>query len=128
LELAKDAQALGRGWSIGYYCSGFAVELMLKAIYLRQQKLGAWPAEMRGSKWHEIQRLADACGLLQQARDEAHRSKPFARHWAMVKDWSSERRYPQASVDRDEASNILNAVSDPERGVLKWLASHYARL
>jgi hypothetical protein len=41
LALAEDAQARGRGWSIGYHCSGFAVALLLKAIYLRRQKLGA---------------------------------------------------------------------------------------
>lgn len=83
LELAKDARALGQGWGISYYCSGFAAELMLKAIYLRQQKLGAWPAEMRGSRWHEIERLSCSCRLAQDISAASLSSARFAGAWAI---------------------------------------------
>lgn len=128
LELAKDAQALGQGWSISYYCSGFAAELMLKAIYLRQQKLNAWPVEMRGSRWHDIERLSRSCGLAQDVSATSHSSARFAGAWAVVRDWRSEARYPDVRVDRGAASDTFLAVSDPAWGVFQWLMSRYQRI
>jgi len=128
LELAKGAQSRGHGWTISYYCSGFAVELMLKAIYLRQQKLDAWPAEMRGGKWHEIERLSRSCRLAQAVSAASRSSRPFAGAWAVVRDWKSEARYPDVRVDRTTAEDTFLAVSDPAWGVFQWLMSRYQRI
>lgn len=77
---------------------------MLKAIYLRQHKLGAWPAEMRGSKWHEIERLSRSCRL---AQDVSAASLLSA---------------------RGHGRDTFLAVSDPAWGVFQWLMSRYRRI
>ena len=110
------------------YCSGFAVELMLKAIYLRQQKLGAWPGEMRGSKWHDIERLVEACRLAQDVSAASLSSARFAGAWAVVRDWRSEARYPDVRVEMGTARDTFLAASDPAWGVFQWLMSRYQRI
>ena len=46
--------------------------------------------------------------------------KSFEVNWTTVKDWSEAARYDN-NVPENKARDLLNAVTDPQSGILTWL-------
>jgi hypothetical protein len=44
--------------------------------------------------------------------------------WSVVKGWGPDARYRDATT-KQEADNLLDAVSDPHHGVLQWLQRYW---
>jgi HEPN domain-containing protein len=125
-ERLDDAAALlesGR-YACAYYISGYAVECALKACIARQTKQDEFPPK-DGAKYyvHDIRRLLDIAGLGKAFSQEAKLDPIFGENWAVVKDWSEESRYQ--SRRPQQAQEILDAINDPQHGVLRWLRTNW---
>jgi HEPN domain-containing protein len=124
-ERLDDAVALlkaGR-YACAYYVSGYAVECALKACIARQTKQDDFPPKDAARYYvHDIPKLLDIAGL-GSAFKEASKDPTFRANWAVVKDWSEESRYQ--SRQQQQAQEMLDAVNDPQHGVLQWLKGNW---
>jgi HEPN domain-containing protein len=121
-----DAQALfaaGR-WSGAYYLVGYAVECGLKACVLA--RVGAHPEvvyeERRFAQdaWtHDLERLVILADLKTARDTDAAANVALRTNWQWVLTWSEESRYEQHG--QPEAQDLLNAVIDPNNGVMQWI-------
>ena len=105
-----------------YYLLGYAVECALKACVAKQTKKHDFPDRKRvmDTYVHDLEKLMNVSGLKTQ-HDQHMKSNPnFELNWAIVKDWSEEKRY-SASITRSEAKNLYSAVTARRGGVLTWL-------
>jgi hypothetical protein len=72
---------------------------------------------------HDIGKLLDIAVLGSEFDKEASQDAAFRAHWAVVKDWPEESRYQ--SRQQQQAQDLLDAVSDPQHGVLRWLRQNW---
>ena len=123
----RDAVALmrGRRYAGAYYLAGYAVECGLKACIAKQTRRHEFPD--RGlviqSYTHDLKTLVAAAGLETQRDTDAAYDPDFGSNWAVVKDWSEQSRYETRS--RSEATDLLDAITDPAHGVMQWLHRHW---
>lgn len=120
LEDARLLIAHGR-WSNSYYLYGYAVEITLKAIISRAFQADEIPDKrfVDNVYTHDLQKLVGLAGLssdLDQRRGEA----AFASRWAVVLRWNEGARY--RIIDEGVAREMADAVDEPDRGVIAWLA------
>jgi len=125
-ERLDDAVALlkaGR-YACAYYISGYAIECALKACIARKTKQDEFPPKDAARYYvHDIPKLLDIAGLGPAFTQEANHDPTFRANWAAVKDWSEESRYQ--SRPQQQAQEILEAVNDPQHGVLQWLKRNW---
>ncbi len=125
-ERLEDAVALLKaGRHAGaYYICGYAVECALKACIARKTKQDEFPPRDAAKYYvHDIAKLLDIAGLGSEYTKEASKDPAFRANWAVVKDWSEESRYQ--SRRQQQAQEFLDAVSDPQHGVLRWLRGNW---
>lgn len=108
-----------------YYLAGYAVEFALKACIARRFEANSFPDRkfVSGIFSHRLDDLigpADLAGELARRRD----SEPeFDRRWTVARDWDVESRY--AAPTASQAAAMLDAVGDPEFGVLPWIRRYW---
>ena len=99
---------------------------MLKAIRIKRDALEEWPAADRGSKWHDLEFLAEMV-VKDELRAACRANITLEAYWLTVRDWSHERRYPGDAnpVTRKDGLDLLLAVINPNNGVMRWLQELY---
>lgn len=127
LDSARTLAARGRDWVSVHYLTGFAAELMLKAVRMRRDKLAVWPATDIGYKWHDLGFVAQRCQLMPAIRAEGAARPAFGANWRTVSAWDSRTRYPPYILSEADARDILQTAADPTDGVMPWLGRLYAR-
>jgi HEPN domain-containing protein len=122
LEDAEFLLASGRGAN-AYYLAGYAVELMLKAIASARFRTDTLPDRAVSTQVfvHDLRKLI-GLALLEVALKEREKSDAgFQARVQIVLRWTEESRYGQYGVH--EATALIDAVDNPEHGVLAWLRS-----
>jgi HEPN domain-containing protein len=123
LERLADAKALfaaGRH-ACAYYVAGYAVECALKACIANKTIEDDFPPRDANRYWtHDLESLLDSAGL----RAEVKSDSSLEISWAIVKDWSESSRYETRS-DRGRARLMLDAITDPQIGILQWLKNYW---
>jgi hypothetical protein len=118
-----DAQALlgGGQWSGAYYLAGYAVECALKASIARGTNQHDFPDKGRtiASYQHNLDNLIGVAGLRTALQAEISNDNTFAGFWGVVTQWNEETRYTH--WEQQQAAELVNAVADPNHGVLRWL-------
>ena len=128
LQTASTLAAVGQDWGSVYWHAGFAVEHMLKAIRVKNDELEAWPEEDRSGRWHDLSYIVERAGIRDLLRHERRRNRPFAGCWLATKDWDQGRRYPGNPVTRKDALDLLNAIRNPNHGVMLCLSRLYQNI
>lgn len=124
----KEAESLfGAGCYNGaVYLGGYAVEVALKARICRLLGVEIYPdgGRIRGAfAVHDLDQLLFLAGLKRKAE---LLKDPLLSNWATTVPWNPELRYsPQGKISKAEALEILNAIRDPEHGVLRWIKSYW---
>ena len=111
---------LGKDFYDGaYYLSGYSVECALKACIAKQTKAGDFPDKqfVNKSYTHDLSVLLQLAGLQNELESLDHRVQV---NWAVVKDWSEERRY-ELDVTKQDALDYISACTARKYGVLPWL-------
>jgi HEPN domain-containing protein len=123
----REAKALARlGMNDGaYYLAGYCVECALKACIAKLTQRHEFPNKERTqpSYGHKFGELLKAAVLEQAHREEAQRDSAFLRHWNVVQLWSPDRRY--LLNDATATRELIEAVSNPKHGVLRWIKLHW---
>lgn len=107
-----------------YYLSGYAVECALKACIARQTRREDFPPKpvlVRGMYTHDMVALVRLADLSMSLTARIQACAIFHEHWLTVVNWSEEGRYQRWSAD--QAARLLEAITDRQHGVLRWLRS-----
>jgi HEPN domain-containing protein len=127
-ERVADAEALlaAQRWSGAYYMAGYAVECALKACILayieshievvfgvRKYVEDCWT--------HDIRKLVKQAALEGKLDTDTAHNGGLQRNWQAVKDWTERSRYE--AKGRQDAEELLAAITDTADGVLPWLKS-----
>jgi HEPN domain-containing protein len=127
LRIHEATVLLGAGAYDGaYHFAGLAVECALKACIAKQFKEHDFRDKkvVNESHTHDLERLLALSGLKTAQQAEEKANLQFAANWALLGDWSVETRY-EINKDKTKATDIINAVTDPNAGVLIWLKKHW---
>jgi HEPN domain-containing protein len=123
----KEAWVLLRnGYYDGaYYLSGYCIECALKACIAKRTCRYEFPDKKTAdaSHTHRLEDLLRVAQLSEEHRKEVRANVLFEAKWNVVKDWSEHSRYEKHS--REDAENILAAISDKTHGVFKWIMQHW---
>lgn len=124
IDEAKHLMDAG-SFSGAYYMAGLAVECSLKACIARATEQFEFPDLDRAKEsWiHDLTRLLNAAGLVQEHDKKAAGDADFNANWLIVKDWDVSSRYETRS--QAEAQNLFDALVDAKHGILPWIEGYW---
>jgi HEPN domain-containing protein len=122
LEDAKLLLGAGRATN-AYYLAGYAIELMLKAIVSARFRTDTLPDRAVSTQVfvHDLRKLISLTLLDIPLKEHEERDPRFRARLQIVLRWTEESRY--SSYGANEALALIDAVENPEHGVLPWLRS-----
>jgi HEPN domain-containing protein len=123
-RLAEAEVLLGAGtWSGAYYLVGYAVECGLKACIAKSTKQDDFPVKARviASHTHDLAQLVGVAGIRAELEAESGSDAAFSGYWGVVSQWNEDSRYKL--WNETEATELVEAVSDADHGVIRWLRS-----
>ena len=123
-RLREARVLLGEGCYEGaYYLGGYAVECALKACIAKKTRRYDFPDREAINKYyvHNLEKLAAVVGPHLAAKFDS--SRGVKANWAIVAQWSHESRYTFST--RQEAENLIKAVSDGREGILRCIRKHW---
>lgn len=108
-----------------YYLAGYCVECALKACIARATQRHDFPDKRKAddSYTHSFEKLLKVAELEKARAAEARRDAARRDNWHLVQWWSEQSRYSTTSAE--EAWALLDAVSDRNHGVLRWLERYW---
>jgi len=108
-----------------YYLAGYAVECALKACIAKQTQRQEFPDKKRvdDSYTHDLAKLARVANLENDLKKETQLNSAFDSYWSFVVGWSEAARYQ--FVTPESATNLYNAITDRQHGVLSWLKKYW---
>ena len=124
-----DAQALmvAERWSAAYYLLGYAIECGLKScIMARVLRTGIIFIEKKfvdGCWTHDLTELLKSAGLDRELGLATKADQNLGENWLIAIRWSEIYRYRQ--IERVDAEELFEAVTNPTVGVLPWLKTHW---
>ena len=112
-------------WSNAYYLAGYAIEFAFKACIARRFTAEAIPDKkfVLSIHSHNLKELVGLAGLKAELRAREGEDSHFAANWGITAQWLPEARYEQS--DKASAHYLLEAISQPEHGVLKWIQIYW---
>jgi hypothetical protein len=122
LRLREARVLLRNGHPTGaYYLLGYAVECALKACVAKQMKRFDIPEKDLINKvyTHNLETLLNLSGLKPTLELDSKTGPALAVNWAIVKDWSEQRRYDTYISDKT-AADLYSAVAGRD-GILAWI-------
>ena len=126
LRLREAEALLSAGcWDGAYYLCGYAVECGLKACIAKKTREHDFPdlELVRSSYTHKFQDLVTVAGLEKDWKQRQDQNPKFRAYWNTIKDWRETGRYQRH--DEPQARALIEAVSDPQEGVLSWLKGRW---
>jgi hypothetical protein len=122
-----DARVLLRNHrsSAAYYLAGYAIECALKACIAKKMRRSDIPRKelVIDSYTHRFDRLISGAALTQVITERERTDPRFKEALSQVLKWSSESRY--ASASPQDALDLLNAIENPQYGVLPCLRTFW---
>lgn len=108
-----------------YYLSGYVIELALKACIAKQTKKYDFPDKdtVKNSYTHNLKDLLKVAALAQKFNTDSGKNKQLGDNWAIVVNWSEEKRYTRN--DKQTAEAMFDAISDKDNGVFSWIKQHW---
>jgi HEPN domain-containing protein len=126
-----DARALfeaGR-FDAAYYLAGYAVECALKACIAKLSRHHEFPISPESAREiysHDFKKLLNAAGLAQIFENAKAADSKLGVYWGFVKDWTEKSRYDRkGKVAKQRAHEIIEAVAEPEHGVLQCIRKYW---
>ena len=111
--------------SSAYYLAGYSVELALKACIAKLIQPDTIPGKafVNAIYTHKLDNLIATAGLRPAFDADIRADAQFAAYWAITNNWSEESRYE--FWDPVSAATLLQAISDPNHGVFRWVKQHW---
>lgn len=127
LRLAEAKALLDSGYFCGsYYLAGYSVECAIKVCIAKQVREFDFPDKKLAEKshQHDLGALIKVAALSTSLAQYEDASSDFKANWAVIKDWKVESRY-DGRISEFDARNLLDAISDPTAGIMKWLKTFW---
>ena len=122
-----DARTLfqGQRFSAAYYVAGDAVELGIKAVIAAVFQANAIPERSLVDRVysHKLNDLLGVAGLRFKLEADLARDPNLAAAWGIASKWNEASRYEMN--DQFAAAGMIEAVENPNHGVLQWLKKHW---
>jgi HEPN domain-containing protein len=124
----KEAEVLHQNgfYDGAKYLSGYVIEAALKARICRVLD-GDYPEAGEISKvflTHRYDVLIKLAGLQKIFDKEMVENERFRANWTLVSNWKETFRYmPIGTSSKSGVLKYLNALQDPQYGILKWIKS-----
>jgi HEPN domain-containing protein len=120
LDDARFLLSHGRSGN-AYYLAGYAVELLFKAVLSSRFRADTIPNRelVREIFTHDLTKLLNLADLRQNLAELQDADPQFRGRWEVVLKWKESSRYD--AWDTNEAAELLDAIDDPQHGVLQWL-------
>jgi len=126
-ERLVDAQILvaNARYGAAYYIVGYAVECGFKACIARLTAAEDFYDKKLASQifTHSLRDLANYARLKPAIGQLGSVDQVFQKNWAQVSSWSEESRYETHT--RSEAEEMIEAVQDPQHGVMQCLRRYW---
>ncbi|ATG90758.1 HEPN domain-containing protein [Methylomonas koyamae] len=108
-----------------YYLAGYALECALKACITKQVKQYDFPDRKLSldSYTHDLSKLLITAGLKQKLIQKEIQDINFKLNWSVANKWSEETRYDH-SIQKQDAFDLFEAITENQSGVLPWLKSY----
>jgi HEPN domain-containing protein len=114
------------------YLAGYCLEMALKAVICRRMEKDDFfeilkSESVRSFKIHNLTELVILAGLQKRYEDLKAINPDFEYNWVVFRDkirWSEQLRY-QTGFTKSDAESMLNAINDPQNGILKWLKKYW---
>ena len=121
---ARELFKAGR-YSAAYYLSGYAIELGIKACIAALFQADAIPDKglVNAVYSHKLDELLGIAGIKEHLKADSKNNPALSAAWGIASKWSEASRYEM--WDQFAADSMLNAVGDPNCGVLQWLKKHW---
>jgi hypothetical protein len=123
----KEAQVLfaKQCYDGAYYLAGYAVECGLKACIAKKTQRHDFPDKkiVTESHVHDLAKLVAVADLKTDLETQRTADPQFARYWALVSNWNEASRYQRTR--RATARALLEAIDEPNHGVLQWIEHHW---
>lgn len=105
-----------------YYLVGYSIECALKACIAKQTKKHDFPDKQVADKaWiHDLERLVNTAGISQDFERELKANRALQLNWAIVKDWSENKRY-DLTITKAQARDFYSACTTRRNGILPWI-------
>jgi hypothetical protein len=102
----------------------YSLEIRLKTIICKQLKLSRLP---RACRTHDLSELIIFTGMWEELDDPAN--LVIRQNWDLLADFSkgrlNDQRYlPRGMLGAGEQQRFIDALDDPQDGVLTWLSRH----
>jgi HEPN domain-containing protein len=112
-------------YSGAYYLTGYAVEFALKACIAKMTNQHDFydKAIAKDCFTHRPEVLVKLAGLRPQLDVDTAADLDFQANWAVACAWTEASRYEFHT--KNEAEPLMKAVTDPARGVLPWIRTHW---
>ena len=119
----REAEALlaAECWDGAYYLCGYAVECGLKACIAKMTREHDFPDKklVDASYTHKLLELVKIVGLKDALEERCIEEPRFESYWSTVSNWREGVRYERHAEQKARA--LIQAVGDPQQGVLSWL-------
>ena len=123
-----DARVLFKAhrFDAAYYLAGYAVECAIKAHIAKRGRHHQFPAPpevVRDIYSHDFNKLLKAAHIDQTVEAAVKADVKLGFYFTVVKDWTEKSRYNKTvrRVGKKKAQDIIEAIADPNHGVLKCL-------
>ena len=73
---------------------------------------------------HDLDKLLQLSDLQNELNRKSKSDASFERYWAVIKDWSEQKRYETTS-SRALAFDIYKAITSRKSGVLVWIKQYW---
>lgn len=102
------------------------MECALKACIAKLTKAEDFPIKNSTSAVyiHDLKKLAATARVEVAIAQLSNSDQSFKNNWEIVNWWSEESRYDR-SIDQPLAELMVNAVSDPQNGVLQCIKQYW---
>ena len=128
----KEAKILREnGYFTGaYYLLGYAVECALKACIAKQVREHDFPNKKlaNDSYTHNLITLLKIANLTEEMKSSNNGSNDRQENWSIITGadaWSEAIRYNADGITQPVMNDFWNAVTDENKGILKWLETYW---
>jgi HEPN domain-containing protein len=108
-----------------YYLAGYSVELALKAVICKKFKRETIPDKnfVQSLYTHKLDDLMTKSELKFKFDEDKKANSQLDTYWTVVTKWNENSRYDLKS--EQDATSIINAINDPQNGILSWIKQHW---
>lgn len=127
-ERLRAIKILFEGESFDIVCQdgGYVIEYGLKSAICKCIKQNNYPAERKGYKTHDLNKLINFANLEDSLEGKIAIDLDFLVNWSLISKWTPEFRYkPIGTSKKKNAGQYISAIESKKGGVYPWIKENW---